>query len=150
MKIIKDHQIIENTWTFVADDHELIKGNVSVTLGRWKKDKAQILQQQQKIGIRLYPTDTVADLANDLEKIDLIELDFPVFKDGRGFSQARLLRGRYHFQGEIRATGNYMVDQIYYLSRVGVNAFEIKNHDLINTALTVLNDFSVTYQPSSC
>lgn len=146
MKIIKDHQIIENTWTFIDDDHELIEHDISVTLKRWKKDAARILSRQQKQGVRLYPSDAVSDLASDLEKIDLVELDFPVFKDGRGFSQARLLRDRFHFQGEIRATGNFMVDQIYYLSKVGVNAFEVKNDQLLDTALAALNDFSVSYQ----
>ncbi|WP_305909243.1 DUF934 domain-containing protein [Methylomarinum sp. Ch1-1] len=149
MQIIKDKQITDNTWTFVADDDALSNGDISVTLTRWKKDKERILKREGKIGIRLATSDEVADLAEDLDKINLIELEFPVFTDGRAFSQARLLRGRYHYQGEIRAIGGFMADQAFYLSRVGVNAFQLDNAEALNTALSTLNDFSVHYQASS-
>ncbi|WP_031433857.1 DUF934 domain-containing protein [Methylomarinum vadi] len=149
MQIIKDKQITDNTWTFVADDEALKNGDISVSLPRWKKDKEHILKHDGKIGIRLTSTDDVSNLAEDLDKISLIEIDFPAFTDGRGFSQARLLRGRYHFQGEIRATGHFIPDQAFYLSRVGINAFELKTDKELNTALSALNDFSVHYQISS-
>lgn len=149
MQIIKDKQITDNAWTLVADDEALKNGDISVSLLRWKKDKEHILNHGGKIGIRLTSTDEVSELADDLDKISLIEIDFPVFTDGRGFSQARLLRDRYRFQGEIRATGNFIADQAFYLSRVGVNAFELKTDKELNTALTALNDFSVHYQISS-
>ncbi len=149
MQIIKDNQIIDNTWTFIADDNELINGDIIVSSSRWRKEKSQILNLKGKKGLRLSSTDKIEGIADDLEHISLIELDFPAFNDGRGFSQARLLRGRYHYTGEIRAIGGYMVDQVFYLKRVGVNAFQLKNEKELPLALSCMSDFTVSYQPSA-
>lgn len=149
MPIIKDQQLSENIWSFVADEAPLTDGNITVTLQRWLQDKAQLMQHTAKIGVRLAPTDSVVSLTDDLSAISLIELNFPAFTDGRSFSQARLLRSRYGYQGEIRAVGNYMADQVFYLRRVGVNAFEFNNPKDIDLALLAINDFSVRYQPST-
>ena len=126
MQIIKDKQIIDDSWHYIADDAELRDGDISVSLARWKKDRAQLLRSNGKVGVRIDSADSVDELATDLQGIALIELDFPAFADGRIFSHAWLLRGRYHYQGEIRATGQFMADQVYYLSRVGVNAFSLE------------------------
>jgi uncharacterized protein (DUF934 family) len=148
MQIIKDQEIIENTWSYVEDDAELKTGDICVSLARWQQDKAQLLNHSGKIGIRIAPADSVADIADDLKHIDLIELNFPAFSDGRAFSQAWMLRGRHHYQGEIRATGQCMPDQVYYLARVGVNAFNFAKPEDLPVALSALNDFTVNYQKS--
>ena len=148
MQIIKDQKIIDNTWNYIADDAELKAGDISVSLARWQQDKPQLLARDGKLGIRLGATDSVAELADDLAHIQLIELDFPDFADGRLFSQAWLLRGRYHYQGEIRATGHYMPDQVFYLSRVGVNAFSAEKAEDLPVVLSHLHDFTVKYQTS--
>jgi uncharacterized protein (DUF934 family) len=148
MQIIKDKQIIDDSWSYVADDAELKTGNISVSLARWKKYKQQLLESNGKIGVRIGPADSVEEIAADLKDIPLIELDFPAFADGRIFSHAWLLRGRYNYQGEIRATGHFMPDQVFYLSRVGVNAFNLEKTEDLPVALSTLNDFSVNYQKS--
>ncbi|MGZ5049819.1 MAG: DUF934 domain-containing protein [Methylobacter sp.] len=148
MQIIKDKQITDDTWSYVADDAELKDGDICVSLARWKKDKEQLLQPNRKVGVRIGPADSVEEIAADLKELQLIELDFPAFADGRIFSHAWLLRGRYHYQGEIRATGQFMRDQVFYLSRVGVNAFSLANAEDIPAALASLNDFTVNYQKS--
>lgn len=148
MPIIKDQQITENTWTFVADDQPLPPGNVTVSLARWNQEHAKLQQHDGKIGIRLAPTDQLETLGNS-PKADLVELNFPSFGDGRLFSLARLLRDQHGYQGEIRATGNYLADQVYYLHRVGVDSFEFSEAKDIQVALAAVNDFSVRYQPSS-
>jgi len=148
MQIIKDKQIVDDSWSFVADDAELKSGDISVSLARWKEDKQQLLKSNGKIGVRIGPADSVEDIAADLNDIPLIELDFPAFADGRIFSHAWLLRGRYNYQGELRATGHFMRDQVYYLSRVGVNAFSLEKTEDLPVALSSLNDFSVNYQKS--
>ncbi len=148
MQIIKDRQIIDDNWTFVSNDAELEAGNISVSLTRWKNDKQHLLNSKDNIGVRIGPSDSVDDIGADLNDISLIELDFPVFTDGRLFSHAWLLRGRYNYQGEIRATGHFMPDQIFYLSRVGVNAFNLENTQDLPVALATLNDFTVNYQKS--
>lgn len=148
MQIIKDTQIIDDSWSYVADDEELKDGDISVSLNRWKKDKQQLLKSNGKIGVRIGPADSVDEIAADLKDLQLIELDFPAFADGRIFSHAWLLRGRYGYQGEIRATGHFMRDQVFYLSRVGVNAFSLEKNEDLPVALSSLDDFSVNYQKS--
>lgn len=148
MQIIKDKQISNDTWITITDDAELKAGDISVSLARWKKDKQLLLNHDGKIGVRIGPADSIEEIAADLGNIQLIELDFPDFADGRLFSHAWLLRGRYHYQGEIRATGHYMPDQVFYLSRVGVNAFKPEKDELLPVVLSYLNDFTVSYQNS--
>jgi uncharacterized protein (DUF934 family) len=148
MQIIKDKQIIDNSWSYIADDAELKSGDICVSVARWKNNKQQLLNHEGKIGIRIRPEDSTEDLADGMKMIHLIELDFPALADGRLFSHAWLLRGRYHYQGEIRATGHYLPDQVFYLSRVGVNAFCPEKPEDLPVLLASLNDFSVTYQRS--
>lgn len=149
MQIIKDKQIVDDTWVYLADDAELkTDGNITVSLSRWNQDKKQILSEDRNIGIRLSSADSVDEIVHDLNYIKLIELDFPGFGDGRLFSLAWLLRARYHYQGEIRATGQFMPDQVFYLSRVGVNAFTFLDPEKLTEALSTLNDFTVNYQQS--
>ena len=148
MQLIKDQQIIENTWQYIADNDELKTGDISVSVARWQSDKQQLMAHDGKLGIRMSTTDSADELANDLEKFQLIELDFPDFADGRLFSQAWLLRGRYHYQGEIRAIGHYIPDQVFYLARVGVNAFSPKVAEELPDMINKLKDFTVKYQNS--
>ncbi|MGR8998202.1 MAG: DUF934 domain-containing protein [Gammaproteobacteria bacterium] len=148
MQIIKDKKIVDDTWSFIADDAGLKAGNITVSLARWNNDKQQLLESGGKLGVRIRPADSLEEIAADLEHIQLIELDFPAFADGRLFSYAWLLRSRYNYQGEIRATGHYMPDQAYYLSRVGVNAFNTEKTELLPVVLSHLNDFTVNYQSS--
>ena len=148
MQIIKDKKIIDNTWSYIAEDAELKGGDISVSLARWKKDKQQLLKIGGKLGVRISSADSIEEIAADLAHLQLVELDFPAFADGRLFSYAWLLRSRYNYQGEIRATGHYMPDQVYYLSRVGVNAFNPEKAEHLPLVLSHLNDFTVSYQRS--
>ncbi len=143
MQIIKNNQLIENTWTYVSDDAPVVSGNICVSLARWQAEKADLSKHAGNLGVRLSSTDDVTSLGSDLGIFALIELNFADFMDGRSFSQAYLLRNRYHFQGEIRAIGKFLSDQTFYLSRVGVNAFEPEN---LPQAHATLNDFTVFYQ----
>jgi len=149
MKIIKDKQIIEDSWTHVADNEDISNGDITVSLARWKKEKTELSNHQGNIGIRVSPADTVEDIAADLKNVNLIAVEFPAFTDGRAFSHARLLRSRYGYEGEIRAIGNYMPDQVFYLTRVGVNAFQLENPEQLELALSTMNDFTVKYQVST-
>lgn len=149
MQIIKDKQLATSDWSYIADDSALVKGNITVSLTRWNKDKALLKDHQGKIGVRLNSDVNVNELANDVRLLSLIELNFSAFTDGRGFSHARILRKDLNYQGEIRAVGNYMADQAFYLSRVGVDAFQMENSDDLAVALSTLNDFSIKYQAST-
>jgi len=146
MQLIKDKQVIDNTWTYLSNDAELKDGDITVSTSRWLQDKTALLNHKGKVGVRITPESSIDEIVNDLPHIELIELDFPDFADGRLFSHAWLLRNRYQYQGEIRATGNYMSGQVFYLSRVGVNAFSVEKNEDVPAALTALNDFTVKYQ----
>jgi len=149
MKIIKDKQIIEDSWKHIADEEEIANGDITVSLTRWNKEKDALANHQGNIGIRVAPADDVAEIADDLKNIELVAVELPAFTDGRAFTHARLLRSRYGYQGEIRAVGSYMADQAFYLQRVGVNAFELENEAELSAALSTLNDFTVKYQAST-
>lgn len=149
MKIIKNKQILEDACIHIADSDEIVDGNITVSISRWKNNKNELKNHLGNIGIRLCPTDKVADIAEDLKNIRLIALEFPAFTDGRSFSQARLLRSRYNFRGEIRAIGGFIPDQVFYLSRVGVDTFELENQNQLHAALSTINDFTVHYQAST-
>jgi len=150
MQIIKDQQLVANTWTFIADDAPFgDSDDITVSLNRWLTDQEQLGKRSGKTGIRLIPGDQIDPIAADLANIELIELSFPIFGDGRLFSLARLLRNRDGYQGEIRAVGDFLPDQVFYLSRVGINAFEFSNPEHIKTGLAAMNDFSVRYQAST-
>ena len=146
MQIIKDNEIVEDYWIHIADDPIPPEGRITVSYARWKAEKSDLLARDGELGIRLGPEDPIEDVATDLENFQLVALEFPAFNDGRGFSQARLLRDRYHFSGEIRAMGSFMADQVFYLSRVGVNAFELPTIETLEKALATLHDFTVRYQ----
>lgn len=143
MQIIKNQQLIDNHWTYLADDAPIAAGNISVSLNRWKQEKAPLVAREGNLGVRISPADDVTELVADLPQFALVELDFSDFADGRSFSQAYLLRNRYGYQGEIRAVGSYLADQAFYLSRVGVNAFSPEN---LQQTHATLNDFTVFYQ----
>jgi uncharacterized protein (DUF934 family) len=148
MQLIKNKTISEDSWQYLADDDALCAGNICVSLARWLHDKDQLQAHDGELGVRLLPSDTLSELIADLPRFALVELYFPEFADGRLFSFAWLLRNRYDYSGELRAVGSYLTDQLFYLSRVGVNAFSVKSVEELHITLAKLHDFSVQYQLS--
>jgi len=98
--------------------------------------------------LRLEPADDPAAFADRLAGVARVEVNFPKFSDGRGYSIARLLRERYGYRGELRAVGDVQRDQLYYLSRVGFDAFQLREGEDAREALAALRDFSEAYQAS--
>lgn len=154
-RIIRDRRIVEDDWTWLADDAALpASGKVIVSWTRWQAERVA-LRTRGGVGVGIPATLEVAELQADLPALALIALAFTFIQpkpeggrtfDGRAYSQARLLRERYGFQGEIRATGDVFRDAMFYMARCGVNAFELKpSHDL-EDALNAFGDFSVRYQ----
>jgi uncharacterized protein (DUF934 family) len=148
MQIIKDNQITNDAWEYRPDDVELGNGDVTISLARLQQQGNELIKHKGKLGVRIVPADSVEGLADYLPTMALVELYFPELADGRLFSHAWLLRNRYNYQGEIRATGHYLPDQVFYLSRVGVNSFYPEKAEDLSVTLASLNDFSVKYQPS--
>ena len=98
------------------------------------------------LGVRLSPADDPALIANDLDKLALIAIEFPAFTDGRGYSTATLLRERYGYKGELRAVGDVLRDQIFLMSRSGFTTFALRNDQSVDKAVAAFNDFSSYYQ----
>jgi uncharacterized protein (DUF934 family) len=99
--------------------------------------------------VGLAPADDVAVLRDDLARISLIALEFGGMNEGRGYSQAQLLRRRYGFTGEIRAVGKVLRDQLFYMARCGFDAYEFPEGTDLDVALTAFGDYTVAYQSST-
>jgi uncharacterized protein (DUF934 family) len=150
--MIKDGKIIENNWKLVTTAEELsIASNLLVSLELWQEHKEALSARisSQSIGLWLQNDQCVSALADELNQLTVIAIDFPVFVDGRGFSVARLLRDRYAYTGEIRATGAVIRDQLCYLKRCGFTAFDLDESIDLEAALASLGDFSEAYQTSA-
>jgi len=97
---------------------------------------------------RLEPHEDPASLAGRLERFARIEVNFPKFGDGRGYSIARLLRERYGYRGELRAVGHITRDHLFFMESCGFDAFELRDGEDAEEALASLADFSESYQAS--
>lgn len=146
-KIIRNRAIVEDNFRYVTSAEDLAAGgDIIVDLVLWNAHKSDLKNHAGKVGVQL-PGDAEPDvIADDLSQLAVIAIQFPVFRDGRGFSLARILRGRFGFQGELRATGDVLRDQLFFMQRCGFNAFDPRPDRSIEDALNGLNDFSVIYQ----
>lgn len=151
MQIIKDRNIVEDAWEHLCDESLPADGKVSVASNRWLVEREDLLHREGEIGVRLNceSLSELYSLAGDLDKLQLVVLEIPKFTDGRAFSFARLLRSRYGFRGEIRVRGDFLYDQVYYLQRVGVNAFEYVGPEPLEEVLRAFETFSLNYQPAA-
>ena len=155
MMIIKNKTIVADDWSVLrlveTDTPESVvvpAGKVIVPLKVWQAQRAA-LQARAELGVWLGSADRAEELQSDLDKFAVIAVDFPKFADGRGYSIAYHLRVRLGYQGELRAIGDVLRDQLFYMQRVGFDAFEPRADKDIHEALKGLSDFSVTYQASA-
>ncbi|KGD65713.1 hypothetical protein Y5S_00937 [Alcanivorax nanhaiticus] len=147
-KVIIDGAIVDNLWRRLEGEsleNALPEGKIIVPLAYWQANRDTLIARGE-VAVWLAPGEEPRDLEDDLQQLPLIAIHFPAFKDGRGYSYARELRTRYGFKGEIRATGDVLRDQLFYLQRCGFNAFEIRSDRSIEDALAGLKDFTVSYQ----
>lgn len=146
--LIKEGAVIEDQWQLLREVPEqgLPEGPVIVPLAYWQEHR-DALRQRAPIGVWLASDQPPAPLADDLAQLAVIAIDFPLFTDGRGFSYGRTLREQFGYQGEIRAIGQFLRDQLHYLRRCGFDAFAIETADPYK-ALDSLEDFSDGYQAS--
>jgi len=98
------------------------------------------------LGICLEPADEPAAIVPFFDRIELVAVRFPAFTDGRGYSTARLLRQRHGWKGEMRAVGDVLRDQMFYLARCGFDTFDLKDGESVADALRGFGDFSEAYQ----
>ncbi len=126
MPLIKDDEFIDDPWVAVADDEALPEGAPAIVgLARWQAERGVLAGRNAPLGIRLRADQPPAEIAEDLDRFQVIALEFPVFGDGRAYSYARLLRERHGYRGELRAVGNVLRDQALFMRRCGFDAFEV-------------------------
>jgi uncharacterized protein (DUF934 family) len=99
--------------------------------------------------VRLASSQNPEVLKDDLANIDAIALEFPIFRDGRAFSWARMLRERYAYKGEIRAVGHFLYDQLAFMMRVGFDAFDVRQDFRIEEFDRAMREMTYVYQPST-
>ncbi|MBL8429968.1 MAG: DUF934 domain-containing protein [Dechloromonas sp.] len=125
-------------------------GDVIFPLAVWQARKAEIISCHKRIGLLIQPDERVEDVAADLDYFVVIAISFPKFVDGRGYSTASLLRQRYKYQGELRAVGDVLHDQLFYMRRVGFNSYALKDGKNVAVAVEAgFSPFSDAYQAST-
>jgi uncharacterized protein (DUF934 family) len=124
-------------------------GPVIVSLAQWQAQRDALLARGTPLGIRLHSDQSPEAIADDVKHFAAIALEFPKFRDGRAYSYARLLRERYGFKGELRAVGDVLMEQLFFMVRTGFDAFDVQQSpDPVAAFETALKDFSVWYQPT--
>jgi uncharacterized protein (DUF934 family) len=125
IKVVDGHMYpVEDPFTWVDDDQDLVPGDVMLSLARFQAEGDRLLSEGRAVGVRLKSDEQVEALAYDLPRISLVALEFPKFLDGRHYSNARILRERYRFAGEVRAVGDVLREQAHVMLRSGIDAFE--------------------------
>ncbi|TPQ39825.1 oxidoreductase [Bradyrhizobium guangdongense] len=149
MPLVKGGKIADDTFVKVADDAALpASGDILVSADRLVKDRDALLARTGKLGV-IWPNNRDMDeLARHLAKLAAIALVFPSFRDGRAYSQARLLRERYAYRGELRASGQVLRDQFVFMLRAGFDSFEVKKQADAEAFAQTVKRYSVFYQPT--
>jgi len=149
MPLVKGGKITDDTFVHVADGAEL-SGDAAVLVSatRFLENPESVLQRKGKTGV-IWPNNRdVDDLAPYLDRLAAVALVFPTFRDGRAYSQARLLRERFQYRGELRATGQVLRDQFVFMLRAGFDTFEVKKQSDAEAFAQTVKRYSVFYQPT--
>jgi len=150
MQLVKGGKIIDDPYVRIMDDAPIPEeGAVLLPARRLLADAGELADRAEAIGV-LWPNErSVAELAPHLDRVAMIALNFPNFRDGRAYSQARILRERHRFRGELRATGQVLRDQFLFLCRAGFDAFEVSKLPDALAFAEVVKRYSGFYQPAS-
>lgn len=142
--------VAPDTWRALDDDAPAPdEGDVLVALARWQAEASTLRERSGRVGVRV-PNETDPDaLGPLLDGVALVAVEFPKYTDGRGYSIARVLRERHAFAGELRAVGNVLRDQLFYMARCGFDSFDLTDGKDVDDAIAGFRDFSVTYQPAA-
>lgn len=159
--LIRDGRIADDSWRWLLDaeverlsypaEDGLLPDfpahrDLIVPLALWQRRREDLVERGGRLGVRLAPDEGPEAIARDLSHFDLVAVNFPVFTDGRGYSTGRLLRERYAFNGELRAVGEVLRDQLLALHRCGFDAFQLRKDRDAGAACDALREFSAFYQ----
>jgi uncharacterized protein (DUF934 family) len=149
MPLVKNGKIITDALVRIADDGELpADGGILISAARFLGDPERLSRRAGKTGV-IWPNNRdLDDLVPYLNQLAAVALVFPTFRDGRAYSQARLLRERHGYRGELRATGQVLRDQFLFMLRAGFDAFEVKKDSDAEAFANTVKRYSVFYQPT--
>ena len=149
MPLVKNGKITGDEFVHVADDAEIPgDGAILMSAARFLVDPEALSRRAGKTGV-IWPNNRdIDDLVPYLDRLAVVALVFPTFRDGRAYSQARLLRERHNYRGELRATGQVLRDQFLFMLRAGFDAFEVKKQNDAEAFANTVRRYSVFYQPT--
>lgn len=155
-RIIRNDSIVDDHWQVLTlaegeapETLALPDGPALLPLAVWRARREALIASQGPLGVWLDSDEGPEALAGDIDRFAVIGVNFPRFTDGRSYSTARLLRERYHYQGELRALGDVLQDQLFYMRRCGIDAYALRPDKDIEKALAGLRVFSETYQAAA-
>ncbi len=124
--IFRNGAFVDDVWTRLDDDAPVPEdGYVLVPAARWLAERERLAARNHPLAIVIGAGDRIEDLAADLDRFQVVAIDFPAYTDGRGYSAARLARDRYGYRGELRAVGNVLADQVPLMARCGFDTFVV-------------------------
>ncbi len=154
-KLIKHRRIVADPWRLLErvpeGDPQLANtpGSLIVPLPLWLAGRASLEARSEGVGVWLDAHEGPEAIANEVGHFAVIAVNFPKFGDGRAYSTARLLRERYRYRGELRAIGDVLHDQLYFMEQCGFDAFALREDQNAEEALSVFSTFSDGYQTST-
>lgn len=147
--IIKNHIIEDNNWVVITDkdiEHidQLPTGDLILPLKVWQQLHSQL--NERNIGVWLDSSESPHAIKDVCLQLPIIGINFPIFSDGRGYSYAQILRTQYGYTGDLRAIGDVLKDQLFYMDRCGFSSFQMREDQKLDESMPRFNDFTVRYQ----
>ncbi|MEM9682936.1 MAG: DUF934 domain-containing protein [Pseudomonadota bacterium] len=150
MPLIKNGTLVEDDWARVIDGAPLPDADaLLLPLDVWQDTRDALIASGKRLGILLAADQPPELIAGDIDRFDLVALDFPTFKDGRAYSYARLLRERHGYTKELRAVGHVLRDQFSFMRRCGFDAFEVADGASAEHWARAMTEISRVYQPAT-
>ncbi len=150
MLLLDDGRFVDDPWLAGRDDGDLASAApLLIDLGFWERHKCALSRREAPLGLRLASAESPELIVAALDRLALIALEFPVLGDGRAYSQARMLRQRHAFGGEIRAVGKVQRDQLAAMRRCGFDSFEVPESAVAQRWGQAFSEITVFYQPAA-
>lgn len=147
MPLLRGDALVEDGWRRLADDAPIpAVGAILLPLARLEAEAEHLWHRPDGLGVELLPAEPVERLEDWVARLELVALRFPAFNDGRAFSAARILRQRYRYRGELRATGEVLVDQRQFMLQCGFDSFEVAAGRPLETWRRARVRMPLTYQ----
>jgi uncharacterized protein (DUF934 family) len=137
----------QRNWVFVGD--EILPDSGAVVVPMMRVAEALAKNSLEAVAVRILPGEDVRLLKDHVQRVSLVELAFPAYRDGRNYSSARILRDQLGYTGEIKAIGDVLADQLHFMRRCGIDTLELHPSVQADTAQRALERFEYVYQAAS-